>query len=134
MVTVQAPPATVLWQALHFQMPTAWRLTESCCSPQYAVFRVSALRKTCLAAEGAGVACVLGDFHLEGRGNLGFADDSHKTTTHLLHLLTERGTVTLQSEPTISSSVPLASIRNRPATLLPPPDIEKVYSQYRTCR
>jgi hypothetical protein len=28
-VTVQAPPATVLLQALHFQIPTAERLTAS---------------------------------------------------------------------------------------------------------
>ena len=27
--TVHAPPATVFWHALHFQMPTAWRFTES---------------------------------------------------------------------------------------------------------
>jgi hypothetical protein len=67
--TVHAPPAIVFLHALQFQMPTAERFTlsyaESCSVRADA--HVRKRRRAHLAAEGAGVACVLGDLHLRGR-------------------------------------------------------------------
>ena len=64
--TVHAPPAITFLHELHFQIPTAWRFTESCSIEPYEFPPIQhvACAKTNLAAEGAGVPCVLGDFHL----------------------------------------------------------------------
>lgn len=67
--TVQAPPATVFLQALQFQMPTACRFTESYINQSTNKYRGTDSRESaCLSAEGAGVSCVLGDFHLFVQG------------------------------------------------------------------
>ena len=69
--TVQAPPAITFLHDPHFQMPTAWRFTESCHTGQDEWFILSrGSHHAHLAAEGAGVTSVLSDFHLRGTGNV----------------------------------------------------------------
>jgi hypothetical protein len=68
--TVHAPPAMTLRHAPQFQMPTAERFTLSCVRDHREHARARAGGgQTDLAAEGAGVACVLGDFHLHSAGS-----------------------------------------------------------------
>ena len=74
--TVHAPPAMTFLHAEQFQMPTACRFTLSCKEENLTRAASGHVRKkkkrnpaavfTCLAAECAGVPCVLGNFHLEG--------------------------------------------------------------------
>ena len=72
---VHAPPAMVFLHELHFQMPTAWRFTESCIQPIHQetfILPTKRCAKANLAAESTGVACVLSDLHL---------DEKHVNTT-----------------------------------------------------
>jgi hypothetical protein len=119
--TVHAPPAITFLHELQFQMPTAVRLTES--------WRISRMNEqmhsqwyfspsTHLAAECAGVASMLCNFHLHRFSCL--LVGKYDLIAHLFNLLSQRGTITLDSqEPTNMSFLSYSSSSN-------------VYSQYRT--
>ena len=64
-VSVHAPPAIDLRHELQFKMPTALRFTASYDISQH--FPSISISSICahLAAEGAGVACVLRNLHLQ---------------------------------------------------------------------